>query len=133
MKRKWILLLLSVCVAAAILRWLGVGPYSSSSAVQDLKEELESIHGAEYTGKAVENGTEDMVFLVEPKTCFLTNWNLRNALGLDYRYECQVVVTTHTGENRTTVRTITYQAADPMGDGNMDARAKLDPASRTEH
>ncbi|MBQ7001385.1 MAG: hypothetical protein IJN67_10135 [Oscillospiraceae bacterium] len=132
MKKNWIIFLLSICLIAAALHWLGIGPYSSSAAVLDLKAELESLHGREYTGKAVENGTESMEFVVEPKTWFLTNWNLRNMLGLDYQYECRVIVTTHTEENTTNIRTITYQASDPMGKESIDARAALDLRSKTE-
>ena len=47
----------------------------------------------------IENRTEDMVFVVEPKTWFLTNWNLRNALSIDYKYECKVVFTTYVDGN----------------------------------
>ena len=131
MKNRKRMLLLALVAAVWMLLWLGIGPYSSGSAVADLKAELESIHGAEYTEKPVEGGTEDMVFVVEPKTWFLTNWKLRNALNLDYQYECQVIFTTHTGEG-TTTRSITYQAVDPMGEESMTQRAHLDLDSRTE-
>lgn len=132
MKKTWIALLLVLCMAAAFLHWLGIGFYSSSSAVLDLKAELETIYGCEYTGKAIENGTEDMVFMIEPKSWFLTNWNLRDALGVDYRYECRVIFTTHTEEGAKTIRTVTYQAFDPMGPANRGVRAHLDPGSRIE-
>jgi len=98
----------------------------------DLKAELEGIYGAEYTGKDVENGTEDMVFVVEPKTWFLTNWNLRNTLAIDYEYECKVIFTTYTDGNTKTVRTVTYQGTDPMGAANMAKRANLDLDSKVE-
>ena len=94
MKRKLIISFAALCLMIAVLYWTGVGFYSSSSAVQDLKTELEDLYGTEYTGKVTENGTEDMLFAVEPKTWFLTNWNLRNALGMDYEYECKVIFTT---------------------------------------
>lgn len=132
MKRKLFVLFLILCLTIAILHWLGIGPYSSSSAVLDLKTELESIYGTEYTGKAVENGTEDMVFTVEPKTWFMTNWNLRNALGIGYKYECKVIFTTYTEGNIKTVRIITYQGIDPMGAANTANRASLDLASKAE-
>lgn len=132
MKKKWIRLLLFLCITAVFLRWLGIGSYSSGSAVLDLKAELESMYGAEYTGKAVENGIEDMAFEIKPKTWFLTNWNLRNALGIGYKYQCQVIFTTYTDENSKIVRTITYKAVDPMGVGNGEARASLDQDSRTD-
>ena len=51
--------------------------------MRDLKAEMETLHGTEYTGKDTDGRTEDMVFVVEPKTWFLTNWNLRNALKLE--------------------------------------------------
>ena len=121
-----------LCLIISILCWVGVGFYSSSAAVRDLKTELESIYGTEYTGKETANGTEDMVFVVEPKTWFLTNWNLRNALSIDYKYECKVVFTTYVDGNAKSVRTITYQAADPMGAEKTAERAKLDLDSKVE-
>lgn len=124
--------MLILCLTTAIFFWLGVGPYSSSSAVLDLQAELEAIYGSEYTGKAVPNGVEDMIFEIEPRTRFLTNWNLRNTLGLDYLYECRVIFTTYTKENAATIRTITYQASDPMGAENISRRATLDLTSKTE-
>ena len=132
MVRKLVTLLVALCLMIASLHWLGVGLYSSGSAVSDLKSELESIYGAEYTGKNVENGTEDMVFVVTPKTWFLTNWNIRNALGLDYKYECRVIFTTYTGDNSRIVRTITYRATDPMGAAHISERAILDLDSKEE-
>lgn len=125
LKRKLCILLIFLCLVVAVLCWLGVGLYSSSAAVSDLKLELESIYGPEYIGKEVENGTEDMVFEVVPRTWFLTNWNLRNRLGLDYQYECRVIFTTDTGENTRNVRTVTYQAVDPMGADSITQRAYL--------
>lgn len=132
MKRKMLVLIVAVGLTVGILHGLGIGFYSSSSAVLDLKEELEEIYGPEYNGKTAENGTEEMVFEVEPKTWFLTNWNLRNALGLDYQYECRVIYTTHCAENAKMVRVITYQASDPMGAESLDARASLNLDSKTE-
>lgn len=132
MKRK---ILVSVVVLSLIfvsLCWSGVGLYSSNSAVQDLTAELETIYGTEYTKKSVEHGTEDMVFVVEPKTWFLTNWNLRNALNMDYEYECKVIFTVHMDGNAKCIRTITYQAFDPMGAEHMSARAHLDLDSKVD-
>lgn len=125
----WVLIL---CAAALFVCWQCSEPYVSTSAVLDLQEELERIYGSEYTGKAVKNGTEDMVFVIEPKTRFLTNWDLRNALGLDYEYECQVIITTYAADGSTAVRTITYQAFDPMGTDKLTTRAALVPDSRRE-
>ena len=121
-----------LCLVVAVVCWMGVGYYSSSSAVRDLKAELESIYGTEYTGKNVDNGTEDMVFVVEPKTWFLTNWNLRNALSIDYEYECKVVFTTYVDGSTKSLRTITYQAFDPMDAEKMVERAYLDLDSKIE-
>ena len=132
MKRKIIVSFAVLSLIVAIVCWMGVGFYSSSSAVRDLKEELETIYGAEYTGKDVENGTEDMVFIVEPKTWFLTNRNLRNALSMDCEYECKVVFTTYADGSAKSVRTISYQAIDPMGAEKMAERAHLILDSRTE-
>lgn len=132
MKRKLIVSFIVLCLIIAILCWVGVGSYSSGSAVRDLKTELETIYGTEYTGKDIENGTEDMVFVVEPKTWFLTNWNLRNALSIDYEYECKVVFTTYVDGSTKSLRTITYQAFDPMDAEKMVERAYLDLDSKIE-
>ena len=132
MERKWIIALVVLCLVTILLHCLGIGLYSSSSAVSDLKAELERIHGPEYTGKEAEKGTESMEFTVTSKTWFLTNWNLRNTLRLPYEYECQVIFTTQTPENTQITRTITYQAVDPMGAKNQTARAHLDLDSMTE-
>ena len=132
MKRKLMVSFAILCLVVAVVCWMGVGYYSSSSAVRDLKAELESIYGTEYTGKDVDNGTEDMVFVVEPKTWFLTNWNLRNALSIDYEYECKVVFTTYVDGSAKSVRTITYQAVDPMGAEKTADKAYLDLGSKVE-
>ena len=55
MKRKLIVSFIVLCLIIAILSWVGVGSYSSGSAVRDLKTELETIYGTEYTGKDIEN------------------------------------------------------------------------------
>lgn len=123
---------LMLCLAIGILCWMGIGLKASNSAVRDLKAELETIYGAEYTEKDVENGTEDMVFVVEPKTWFLTNWNLRNALNIDYKYKCKVIFTTYVDGSAESVRTITYQAVDPMGTEKTADRAYLDLSSKVE-
>ena len=133
MKRKLIVSFIVLCLIVAMLCWVGVGFYSSSSAVRDLKTELEAIYGTEYTGKDIENGTEDMVFVVEPETWFLTNWNLRNALSLDYKYECKVIFTTYVDGSAESVRTITYQAIDPMGAEKIAERAFLDLGRKVTH
>ena len=132
MKSNLIVLFVVLCMIVTVLCWMGIGSYSSSSAVQDLRAELETIYGSEYTGKDVENGTEDMVFVVEPKTWFLTNWNLRNALSLGYKYECKVIFTTYVDGSAESVRTITYQAVDPMGEEKIAQRAFLDLSSKVE-
>ena len=51
MKRKLFISFIALCLVVAVVCWMGVGYYSSSSAVRDLKAELESIYGTEYTGK----------------------------------------------------------------------------------
>lgn len=132
MKRKLMVSFIVLCLIIAILCWVGVGSYSSGSAVRDLKTELEAIYGTEYTGKDIENGTEAMVFVVEPKTWFLTNWNLRNTLRMDYEYECKVIFTTYVDGSTESVRTITYQAVDPMGAEKTSERAYLDLSSKVE-
>jgi len=132
MKRKLSISLVVLLLIVAILCWMGVGFYSSSSAVRDLRTELETIYGREYRGKNIENGTEDMTFTVEPKTWFLTNWNLRNVFGIDYKYECKVLFTTYADGSVKNVRTITYQAVDPMGAEHNAERARLDLDSKVD-
>lgn len=132
MQRSHIAIILALVLLTALLWWLGIGYYTSSSAVLDLRAELETIHGPEYTGKSTEEGTEDMVFVIKPKSFFLTNWNLRNALGMDYKYECQIIFTTHRSDDTKAVRTIIYQAYDPMGTAKMGSRAGLDLDSKEE-
>ena len=132
MKRKLMVSFVVLCLIVATLCWVGVGSYSSGSAVRDLKTELEAIYGTEYTEKAVAHGSEDMAFVVTPKTWFLTNWNLRNALSIDYKYECKVIITTYVDGSAESVRTITYQAVDPMGAEKATDRAFLDSGSKAE-
>ena len=132
MKRKLFISFIVLCMMVSVLCWMGIGYYSSGSAVRDLRTELEAIYGTEYIGKAAENGTEDMVFVVEPKTWFLTNWNLRNVLSIDYEYECKVIFTTFIDGNVASVRTITYQAVDPMGAEKTAERAFMYLGSKTE-
>ena len=107
MKRKLIAIGIVLCIAAAIISWMGVGSRVSSAAVADLKAELESIYGPE---------TDEMVFVVEPKTWFLTNWNFRQTLGLDYEYECRVIFEDEV---------IVYRGIDPMGPEEIARRAYL--------
>ncbi len=132
MKRTVVVSVIVLSLIVSLLCWAGIGVYSSGSAVRDLKTELETIFGSEYVGKDVENGTENMVFVVEPKTWFLTNWNLRNALSMDYEYECKVVFTTYIDGSVKSIRTITYQAVDPMGAENSQVRAHLELDSQEE-
>ena len=51
---------------------------------------------------------------------------------MDYEYECRVVFTTCVDGNVKSVRTISYQASDPMGAEKTAERAKLDLNSRVE-
>lgn len=132
MKKKYAALLALLCLSVILLNCLGIGYYSSSSAVLDLKEELTSIYGPEYTGKVVESGREDMTFVVEPKTFFCTNWNFRNAFALPYKYTCAVVFTSYSDNSGRKTRTITYQGIDPMGENNVYNRAHLILSSKQE-
>jgi len=132
MKSKLMRLFALLGLTVAIFCWMGVGYYSSSSAVRDLRTELEAIYGMEYTGKEADNGTEDMAFRIEPKTWFMTNWNLRNALSIDYKYECNVIFTTYADGDVKSVRTITYQAVDPMGAARVSERAHVSLESKVE-
>ena len=132
MKRKLTVFILVMCIAVSVLSWMGIGPYSSGSATADLVKELEAIYGTEYTGKATEAGTEDMTFVIIPKTRFLTNWDLRHTFGMDYKYECKVIYTAYTDGNAYNIRTITYQAVDPMGEEKMPQTAHLLPDTMEE-
>ncbi len=133
MKKKMIVLILVLSLVSFVfLRIIGVGYSYSGAAGADLTAELETIYGKEYQGKAVDNGTEDMQFVIEPKTWIFTNWNLRMQLGLDYEYECKVVYTTYVDGEVSHIRTITYQAVDPMGSEKMFERAYLDLSSEIE-
>ena len=132
MRRKLLIIFLLICMTVSVLGWIGVGYYSSSSVGVCLRTELEKIYGPEYTGKAVVNGTEDMVFTLETKSWFMTNWDLRNALGIDYKYECKVIFTNYVDGKIESVRTITYQAIDPMGVEEMTDSAYLNLSSKVE-
>ena len=62
----------------------------------------------------------------------MTNWNLRNALRIDYKYECKVIFTTFVDGTVAIVRTITYEAVVPMGAEKAAERAFLDLGSKVE-
>lgn len=130
-KAPGILLLCVLCLLGAMLWTQSQKPFFSASAAADLTEALESRYGPEYTGKPVENGTEDMRFEIE-STVFLRNWKLRFFFGLDCTYECRVVITTHMPDGTISVRTITYQAVDPIGHDEMYLRASIDWDSMQE-
>ena len=132
MKRKLITIVLVLCLIAAILYLFGIGYYYSGSAAVDLKADLESIYGKEYTGKITETGTQDMVFSIEPKTWFLTDWNFRNAWSMDYKYECSVIFTDYVDGKIVSVQRISYDAIDPMGEENADHGAYLILDSKSE-
>lgn len=128
MERKkfavWIPVIIIV-VIVLILCKAGIGYYTSGSAVRDLTEELTTLYGEPYTGCEVANGTEDMEFSIEPGTFFLTDESFRSFWGLDYRYECKVIYTTYSNDGTVSVRTITYDAVDPMGPSEQFDRAHL--------
>ena len=132
MKMKYCIIIAMLCLLACIVNWLGIGYAPSGSAVLDLKAELETIYGIEYIGKETENGTQDMVFEVVPKSFFLTNWTLRNTFGMDYKYTCRVIFTNHVDDGEKNIHTITYQAVDPMGKEHAVDRAHLILDSRKE-
>lgn len=129
MKRKHIALLITAILILSLIHWIGIGPYTSGSAVQDLASALTELHGEPYTGRETGTGKEDMVFSIESRTFFLTNYNLRRFLGLDYRYSCKVIYTTHTPTGETHTHTVTYTGFDPMGKENDTARAYLAKSS----
>ena len=129
MKKKPYPLLAVLLALLALLCSLGVGPYRSGAAAHDLKEQLAAIHGEPYTGREVDGGTESMEFTIESDSFFLTDWNLRNALGWDYRYTCVVTYTCHRNDGSISQRTITYKAVDPMGHDEAEVRAYIDVES----
>jgi len=51
MKRTILVSIVVICLIVAVFCWAGVGSYSSTSAVRNLRAELETIYGTEYTGK----------------------------------------------------------------------------------
>ena len=122
----------NLCICAlvwcvVIAGWLcsGFDRYSSSAAVADLKAELSVLYGEEYTGKRIPTGTEEMAFVIEARSWFLTNWDLRNFLGIDYRYDCKVIITTHHDSGAVTTVTYTHPGVDPMGWDEKFERAYL--------
>ena len=132
MKKRFAAIAVTVLVLTGLVCALGIGPFTSSSAARDLREELASIHGEPYTGRVVENGTETMEFTVEPDSYFLTNWSFRNFLGWDYRYTCTVTYTVSSGDNIVSVRRVTYRGVDPMGSDEELQKAHLVPESMQE-
>ena len=128
MNRKHILLIILIIFLLAL--WMGITPHSSSSAVQDLTAALTELHGEPYVGHDIEDGTEDMTFTIQCSTRFPTNYNLRRSLGLDYRYTCNVIYTTHFPDGQIHTRTVTYTGYDPMGKDQDTARAYIDISSR---
>ena len=132
MEKKLSVITILCLVAYIVTAWAGIGYRSSASAIAELRDELEVLHGEEYSGKAVGAEEESMRFVVKPKSLFLTNYKLRNALGLDYEYECIVTVTSYEEGKETSVRTITYRGVDPMGKDCMDDRAYVDTGSKQE-
>ncbi|MBR5489683.1 MAG: hypothetical protein IKV79_00255 [Oscillospiraceae bacterium] len=132
MKRKLITIFIVLCLIAAIIYLFGIGYYYSGSAAVDLKADLESIYGKEYTGKITETGTQDMVFSVEPQTWFLTDWNFRNAWSMDYKYKCSVIFTNYVDGNIVGIQRISYDGIDPMGEENAYIGAYLILESKSE-
>lgn len=105
---------------------MGIGYYASGSAVLDLLEGLEAIHGEQYAGRKVENGTEDMEFTVQSDTFFMTDYSWRKFFRLDYKYKCNVSFILHSDEGPVSIRTLTYDGIDPMGPGEGELRAYID-------
>ena len=127
-EKKLSVIMVLCLVAYIVTSWAGIGYRSSASAIEDLRTELVRLHGEACVGE----GTERTAIVVRPKTFFLTNYNLRHALGLDYEYECTVTVTSYEEGKETSVRTITYRGVDPMGKEHMTDRAYVDVDSKKE-
>lgn len=132
MKKKNAIIVIVLFLLACIVNWMGIGYAPSGSAIQDLRTEMETIYGTEYTGKETENGLQDMKFEVVPKSFFFTNWNLRNTLGVDYQYVCKVIFTDYSEDGRKVVHTVTYPAIDPMGKEHTRDRAHLLLSGRSD-
>ena len=128
MKKKTVKLLAVLAVLLCLLCALGVGPYLSGAALRDLTEQLAAIHGEPYVLET-ENGTERLEFTIESDSCFLTNWNLRNFFGWDYRYTCVVTYTCEGSDGSLYTQTTTYRAVDPMGHDEAEVRAYIDAES----
>lgn len=129
MKKKRVTRLVILLALLALLCSLGIGPYWSGAAAYDLTEQLTALHGEPYTGREVDGGTESMAFTIESDSFFLTDWNLRNALGWDYHYTCIVTYTRHGNDGSLSERTTTYKAVDPMGYDEAEVRAYIDVES----
>ena len=125
MKKRFPLYLAITVVFIGIVSWMGIGYYSSGSAVQDLRAELIALHGEPYTRK-VEAGIETMEFSVKPNTFFPTNYSLRHFFGWDYQYKCEVMYTVSNDNGVISVRKIDYIGIDPMGADNIEVRAYID-------
>ncbi len=125
MKKRTAVLLLVLILLLSVCFWLGIGPYASGSAVSDLREQLVVLHGEPYSGKITEYGVQSMEFSIKPATFFLTNYNLRNALGWDYCYRCEVIYSVFQGDSLVSENTVTYTGVDPMGPGEEAVRAYL--------
>jgi len=66
-----------------------------------------------------------MEILVKTRNYFLTDWGFRSFWGWDYRYECKVIYTTYSNGEAVGVKTITYDAIDPMNFEEQSERAYL--------
>lgn len=115
MKKKYINFFAFVFALFCLIYNLGIGYRPSGAAAWDLKTELMDIYGEPYTGRIVENGTEDMEILVEPASFFFTKWNVRHFFSWDYEYKCRVIYTVRSNDKIISKRTITYKGVDPMG------------------
>lgn len=132
MKKKWGAVVFTLCLAVWFLHWLGIGYRPSGSAVLDLKagngrDIRETTHR-----KRSRKWNGGYGVCCKTKNLFFTNWNLRNALGKDYEYECRVIFTNYIDGERAQTRTITYRGVDPMGKKHAEDRAYLDVNSRAE-
>jgi len=129
MKKKLIRTLLRIALLAGTIFALGVGPYSSDSAVQDLRAELAEIHGDPYTNREVATGLETLEFTVEPNTVFPTRPWVRRFFGWDYHYKCTVIRSVYAGDRFIEMSIYRYDGIDPMGFGEEADRAYLDMSS----
>ncbi|MBR3839687.1 MAG: hypothetical protein IKM20_00945 [Erysipelotrichales bacterium] len=124
MERKYKLFYVASILLILIINIGGIG-YVGGAAIPDLKEELQSIYGEQYTNRIVENGIENMEFSIKPTSFFFTDYSFRWFWNWDYKYKCEVIYTVYSDGEAIEIRTITYEGISPMGYKNDSKGAYL--------